>query len=283
MNFDAVNKSFEIGHGHGHVSAFPTRDDYMVFLRDKGITANQFADDSDLVQEVYLDWLRRGQVGCVFGQLFGRPAGRQSARTSVFSQSVNDASTARALASEVDAVFRNAVAADDIEALTVLLPRIIQPEALVLLIKSLSELPQWRRESVHPWRDTLVVVGLRARIKRDTWAEILGMGPFPTFLPPTRQCPVTSLEIRTKVDRSIWSKIHPGKLRASHLAQIPAQDFIGQRDFGKLFKQHTPALRLRILGGNEDQRAKAHVTFALPRAIWEQIALNSTEQPAIVD
>ena len=281
MDFSGVGKSFLVQH-RGHVTAFPTRSDYLRLLQENGVGEQEFIENSELAEEAYLDWLRRGQVGCVFAQLLARAAGRKSAETKVLSQTADNAADARVLALAINDAFRGAVAAEHVEALSLLLPAIIQPEALVLLLKSLAELPDWRFESINPWRDVLVNVGLRARIESQTWAEILGMGPFATFLPPTRQCPVTSLEFRTKIERSIWSKIHPGKLRAAHLAQIPAEEFIGKHDFGKLFKVYTPALRLRVLGGNEDQRAKAHVTFSVPRIIWENTSV-SQQEPNVVE
>ncbi len=273
MDFDDIKGTIRIKHehGHGHVSTFPTRTDYLSFFGARGLSQGEVLSDIDLVQSIYLDWLRRGQVGCVFAQLLARPPNRAHVRTLIMSDSAAEPNTSLALAKKVDSAFRDAVQSEAVEALTILMPQLIRPEALVYLIKSLGELPEWKLESILPWRDTITVVGVRALIEaseeRPTWAELLGMGPFPTFLPPTRQCPITSLEIRTKGRRSIKNKINPDAT-AGHLAALPAELFIGRRDFKNLFEKFTPALKLRILGGTRDDRGKASVTFSVPTAIW---------------
>jgi hypothetical protein len=264
------------------LSAFPTRGDYERFLVAQGHSVGELAQDPALAEEVYLDWLRRGQVGCVFAQLLSRNAKRACVRTIVLPNPAGDSAAARGLAQDIDAQVDAAVQDVGIEALTILMPTITQPESLVLTIKALAEMQNWLLESVLPWRDTITMVGLRRLIKKagqtETWAEILGLGPFPTFLPPTRQGPITSLEIRTKTDRKLKSKIHPKARTSAHLAQIPAELFIGKRDFGKLFSELTPALKMRILGGNSDDRAKASVTFALPASMWEGLSLETPQQ-----
>ena len=284
MDFDGIRRTFHVNHdhGHGHVSTFSTREDYTSFFAERGLPEERLLADAGLVEAIYLDWLRRGQVGCVFAQLLARPFNRSKVRTLVLNGSAAGLMASRALAKEIGSVFLETVHDEVAEALTILLPQLTQPEALVYLIRSLEELPDWRLESKLPWRDTITSVGVRALIERDqeweTWAEVLGMGPFPTFLPPTRQCPITSLEIRTKTGRKIRSKINPDAT-AGYLAAIPAELFLGKRDFGRLFEKLTPALKLRILGGTSDDRAKASVTFSVPAAIWSGLSLERPEEP----
>jgi hypothetical protein len=83
------------------------------------------------------------------------------------------------------------------EALSVLLPQILDAEPLTHLVWELSKQPGWTIEKERPWQRTLVLIGLRVKIAPEVVAETLGMGPFQIF-PTTRQCPVTTLEVRTK-------------------------------------------------------------------------------------
>ena len=113
----------------------------------------------------------------------------------------------------------------------------------------------------------MVLVGLRVTVAEGVWAEVLGMGPF-EFLPPTRRCPITSLEIRVKPDKARRSKTTLGML-AAHLDKVPTGSMLTPRQYQALFARFTPWLKRRILGGEPDARAKAGVTFAFPAAIWE--------------
>ena len=149
------------------------------------------------------------------------------------------------------------------------IPYVLTPETLVDLVLALSELPLWTIDREWAWRRTLILVGLRVRIDERVLAETLGLGPF-QFLPPTRQCPITSLEIRTKPQKAIRHKFRSG-IKLAHLDKLPTDEFLTARQFQVRFKKLTPLLKSRILGGFEDQRAKAKVTFAVPAAIWNTL------------
>ena len=73
-NLSEVNRSLVLTDERGRKMSFPTRKDYVNKLsRDRVITGeSDFINRPDLNQAVYLDWLRREQVGCVFAQIFGR-------------------------------------------------------------------------------------------------------------------------------------------------------------------------------------------------------------------
>ena len=266
IDFSAARKSTVIHDERGRPMRFPNRRDYVEHLVQIGAAAdeNALVANAELSESVYLDWLKRGQVGCVFAQLLGRPRPRRQLRTVVIGQSSGPTSTEdRAL--QISAAVQQSVAEPEVEGLTVLLPNVVDPEPLVRLLHSLSALPDWTTEREWPWR-RLIIVGLRVSIENGVWAEVLGLGPF-QFLPPTRQSPITSLEIRTKTERAKYGKINP-EILASHLADIPTYGFLTNEKHRRLFTKFTPALRHRILGGSEDQRAKAGVTFAVPAVMW---------------
>lgn len=64
---------------------FPPRQDYIRQLEEHGLVAGEadFIADDSLTEAVYLDWLLRPQVGCVFAQLLARPMYRDGVRTEV--------------------------------------------------------------------------------------------------------------------------------------------------------------------------------------------------------
>ena len=252
----------------GRKMRFPTRQDYIRQLREHGLVADEaeFIADDRLTEAVYLDWLRRSQVGCVFAQLLARPHNRTGMRTVVVrgSLGINDPTE---LAIDIDRLVNESVNDASNEAVTVLLPQVVEIESLARLVWDISHFSGWTIEKEQPWRPSLVRIGLRVKIGNDVVAEVLGMGPFP-FFPNTRQCPISTLEVRTKNFGARTSYV-PNSRLASHLAQIPVGHILTTDQISVLSNKFTPALRNRILAGEEDMRAKAGVTYSIPAAIWK--------------
>lgn len=248
----------------------PNRNDYIYFLIHRGFITSEkdFQENPGFIKAVYLHWLRRGQVGCVFAQLLGRSDNRSQIRTLILSDSSDTFQEADELAKKINTAVQDAATNPKVEAISVLLPKVLDIEELIFLLLKLSSIPGWKIEREWSWRKTLVLIGLRVEIADKVWAEILGLGPFITCLPPTRQGPITSLEIRTKPEKAPFSKIQLKKAQAAHLAQVPTEEFLSPKKFRPLFNEYTPWLKRRMLSGNEDKRAKASVTFAVPAALW---------------
>lgn len=263
-------KGLQLPDERGRTMKFPQRQDYIRQLKEHKFIADEaeFISNDQLTKAVYRDWLSRPQVGCVFAQLLSRPVYRAGMRTVVArgSSGFGDPSE---IAIQISNLVDNSVNNASDEALSVLVPQILDPEPLTRLVWELSEQPQWTIEKERLWRGTLVLIGLRVEIAPNVVAETLGMGPFQIF-PTTRQCPITTLEIRTKTKRSKRSHLSSTRL-ASHLADIPIGRELTSAEFGSRFSKFTPALRKRILGKQEDMRAKAGITYSLPTAIWSSL------------
>ena len=248
---------------------FPQRQDYVAHLRKHGFITveGDFIADDNLTEAVYLDWLRRSQVGCVFAQLFARPVHRTGVRT-VTVRSPSAPVDPCELADQTAKLVDESVEEPSAQALSVLLPQIRDDELLARFVWELSRQPKWMIEQEHQWR-TLVLVGLRIAIAPDVVAETLGMGPFSIF-PTTRQCPITTLEVRTKTTRAKRSH-YSSRHRAAHLADVPTEHMLTSAEHGARFKVFTPRLKERILGGAADSRAKAGVTYSVPAAVWASL------------
>ena len=270
IDFSQMERSINLPDERGRVMHLPNRNDYINFLIHRGFISNEkdFQESPELNELVYLHWLRRGQVGCIFAQLLGRSDNRSGIHTSILCDSSATLQEAEELAQKINMVVQDAVANPKVEAVSVLLPKVLDLESIILLLLKFRSLPGWKIEREWSWRKTLVLIGLRAKIADKVWAEILGLGPFASCLPPTRQGPVTSLEIRTKPEKAPFSNIQLKKAQAAHLAQVPTKEFLSRNKFGPLFDIYTPWLKKRMLSGNEDKRAKASVTFAVPAALW---------------
>ena len=254
----------------GRGMAFPTRQDYVGQLQKHGLIINEadFVNDDGLTEAVYLDWLRRPQVGCIFAQLLARPSYRANLRT-VVARGTSGIGDPTELATQIANLVSESVGNDSDESLSVLLPQVLIPETLVHLVWALGNQTMWKIEKETLWRRTLVLVGLRVEIAEGVFAETLGMGPYDIF-PTTRQCPITTLEIRTKDIRAKRNRL-TRNLLASHLADIPTEHIMKSSTHGLLRSKLTPWLKRRILGHQNDMRAKAGVTYSLPVAIWSTL------------
>ena len=269
LSFSDIAKSVVIIDERGRRMEFPSRTDYVDYLVKSGVITkeSELSGNKELVLEVYLDWLRRGQVGCIFAQLFGRRRNREALKTVVISDSPTSSPGLMSVATEIDQAVQLAMENPDIESISVLLPGITDAEVVVNLIVELEKLPRWRIDFVRPWRERVANIGLRTEIVDGVWAEILMLSPLFTQ-PPTRQGPITSLELRTQPKGSRWSKFRR-QMHAAHLDLLPTEHFLSRKRHGSLFKKFTPQLRTRILGGEDDRRATAQVSISVPKAIWD--------------
>ena len=266
----STRKSLQLRNDRGRKMRFPTRLDYIRQLQKHGLIIDEaeFVANDCLTEAVYLDWLRRPQIGCEFAQLLARPANRTRIRTVVARGSAGVGDPGE-LAIQISRLVEKSVNDASDEALSVLLPQILDNQGLTYFVWELSKIKGWTIEREHPWSGRLVLIGLRVKIANGVVAETLGLGPFPIF-PPTRQCPITTLEIRTKSRRSKQSHVSNTHL-AAHLADIDVSDILTPAEYGYNFDVRTPCLRNQILAGQDDLRAKAAVTYSLPAAIWSSL------------
>ena len=266
----STQKGLPLSDERGRPMAFPRRQDYVRILQEHGLAVDEaaFVADDRLTEAVYLDWLFRPQVGCVFAQLLARPVYRTGIRTVVVrgSSGIGDPSE---LAVEIHRLVQDSVQDAANEALSVLLPQVRDLVVLADLVWELGKQPGWTIEIEQRWRNTLVLIGLRVEVGNGVVAETLGMGPFDIF-PITRQSPVTTLEIRTKPTIARRSKVSETHL-ATHLADIPISHKLTRAEITSRSNRFTPWLKKRILGTPDDARAKARVTYSIPVAIWSSL------------
>lgn len=242
----------------------PSRSDYEAFLREHNLLDERetLADRPDLSEPVYRDWQRRPQVACIFARRIATRPRKFNVATVVVAEDPAEQMT-HAINTTAEAVM---AARGSSEALTVLLPKLVVSPLLAAFCKRLgARNDNWRIEAVANPSDRLdrVHVSLRFALQKDVEAEILGLGPF-TFLPATRRAPITALEIRTKVKGH--KKRGRSETARSHLADIEWQG-AGNSWFDRAWAQ-TEEARRTVLGG-DDSAARARITFAIPRALWD--------------
>ena len=162
----------------GRKMGFPTRQDYIDQMKAHGLIGSEadFVADDRLTEAVYLDWLLRPQVGCVFAQVLARPVNRTGVRT-VVARGASGGGAPKELAIQIASLVDECVQDASTEALSVLMPQVLDPENLTDLVWALGHQPRWTIEQERLWRKRLVLVGLRAEIADNVVAETLGMGP----------------------------------------------------------------------------------------------------------
>ena len=242
----------------------PSRSDYESYLREHEVLGEQetFFDKTDLSATIYRDWQRRSQVACVFARKIAVRPGKYDVQTKIIEQDPVKEMT-QVVAATADAVNN---ACGNHEALTVLVPKLVDSKALVAFCKRLgARNGRWSIEAVFNPSDRLerVHMSLRYVLEQNIHAEILGLGPF-NFLPSTRRAPITALEIRTKTKGH--KKRGGSHISRSHLADINWPN-VKQKTRDKDWEQSKRA-RLQALGG-DDSAARARITFAIPRSLWD--------------
>lgn len=244
-------------------SGGPSRSDYELYLREHGVLgeAETLSDYPALSVQVYRDWQRRPQVACMFARKIAVQPKRYGVETKVVTDDPAVAMTA--------VVNETAEAIDSVcgtqDAITVLVPKLTNSRLLVAFCKRLgARNGRWRIDASLNPSDHLqrVYVGLRYKLEEKVESEILGFGPF-NFLPITRRSPIAVLEVRTKTG---GSKPRGGSyIKRSHLADMPWPN--SDRSRNKDWGLSTDARRA-VLGG-DDSAARARITFAIPRSLWD--------------
>ena len=174
----STRKGLHLVDERGRPMAFPTRQDYVQNLQEHGLVVDEagFVDDDRLTEAVYLDWLFRPQVGCVFAQLLARPIYRTGVRT-VVARGSSGTGDPSELAIQTAHLAEESVRDASDQAMSVLLPQVRDPVVLANFVWQLAKQPGWLIEKEQLWRNTLVRnvldSGFRSRtgwlLKRLVW------------------------------------------------------------------------------------------------------------------
>lgn len=257
-------RGLEVGDGSS------IRINYEEYLRSVCVIDSDetLADHPEIALDVYRDWQGRPLIACVFARLMARNPDPYDVEWEVVSgrfglENVKDA------AQKIATLVAPAIGQE--EAIAILLPGIDDPGALIGLCKALGQCDGWNTRAPFNPSDKWdrCYIRITTAIGPNVDAEVLGVGPF-DFLPATRRAPILALHVRTKAERA-KSRGHNVSDRA-HLADIEWPEGRNRR-FNEFWNQ-TAQHRLARLGGN-DSAARARITFAIPRQLWEAIDIEA--------
>jgi hypothetical protein len=154
-----------------------------------------------------------------------------------------------------------------------LFPELVTLDGLAKMAMALGERPKWtvtttvlqnskagEMVAVHIVREIPFGAGICP-------SEALVLGPFPEF-PPTRRAPVTALEIYVGEPRPNDPKTGNPTVKANlaHMKlNLETRDMFDRMWIGSVTG------RLRELGGEEDSRAKAKISFVIPASLAQEL------------
>jgi hypothetical protein len=216
-------------------------------------------------RDEYLKWRRQSAVGCVFARLMAAHSDR-------FGQKIEEirirVGTPMKIAGAIAARVDRLVTDPAISAATILLPRIDTLESLLAVTLALRSYPKWTVTTAMiqaPPPEDLVAVRVVREIpfgEQMCPSEALILGPFEGF-PPTRQAPITVIELFVGLPMPIDPKNHQPTTKAN-LAHVDLGPDFTQELIDNMWERSIEG-RTRSLGG-EDNRAKAKVSFVVPRS-----------------
>jgi hypothetical protein len=223
----------------------------------------------------YLKWRREPAIGCVFARAMSHAP---SDYGQVVEEIVHDnpATVAATIVTRVQQL----VPEPGVLAVAFVLPSIGTLESLLAMVLALPADPTWH---VDAWElDPPPKTDLAAiRVVRDLPfgngtlpSEALALGNFEVF-PKTRRAPHTAFEIYVGEPAPQDPKEHKPSTKAN-LAHIDFRDRnVINRDYTQAavdtMWEKSKAGRLSSLGGIDDKRAKAKVTFVVPTALAKKM------------
>jgi hypothetical protein len=227
-------------------------------------------------EKKYLEWRRtRKDVGCVFARLLAiDPALYKQRVLRLRGDVVSE------LASSIDRIVVDGIAAADVAALTIVMPEIIQLEILVGVALALPATNGWKVTRTL-LKDTpagsVVALGVTREIpfggEKTLPSETLFLGDFDPF-PRTRRSPLPALEVF--VGQPLASDPKTGvtstKANLAHMTVVPPlATKVEKSAWENSPKMRRESLGLTADGPDNDLRAKAKVSLVVPLALAESL------------
>lgn len=247
----------------GQRFAIPNASDYEAALREAGALPidRPLAAEPPLVAAAQAHWHADGNSACVFASHMSAFRDENGWETIVLAPRGTPAADAEALA----VLVMPRLLAPEVEVVSVLLPHLVALGDLAALIGRLEQLPAWsltdEGEEDDPEHGRVVRLGVRVEVEFGFLSEVLGFGPFSVF-GATRRAPFSELAIRAKP---------PTKRPRDRRAFVAHYKIPGLTNYDtSVWWQQTKSNRTARLGPDHDERAKARVTVALPKAMWTE-------------
>jgi hypothetical protein len=248
----------------GRSFSYPRHPDYAAALRAAGLLppGRELTAEPHLLAATQAHWHAEGHGACLFAADLS--AERSSSGWHTFVASGGTSQPPTELAAAIASLCAQSVDDPDAELASFILPCLHDPVELARLLRALGSEPGWQLVEVSTEDDAelgeLISLGLRLDLPFAHRGEVLGFGDFPGQ-GNTRLAPFTELAVRTK------EPAKPDRERRAVMAQIPlATD---QMEAGNRWHE-TERRRSERLGGAQNRRARARVSFTISTAAYQQ-------------
>ncbi len=270
-DFRYLHKSLTITQ-EGKEWVYPVRQDYINHLIARGHIENEsdMINQPDLIIAIQRHWHGLGQTGCKFAQILSKDPQKYGWHMEVVNGTSKNGVSSSIL-NQIERVVCSAIHDRQIEMISLVFPEVTTPEALVSLLYSLEQLPDWSITTIKGLEqvsssDSTVYISLRVILNnKGVLSWVLGFGPF-HFLAITRLSPFTELAIRVKPYKPDmpFRELNNDPMTA-HLADVPIS--VGSETFEQLWI-NTKLASGRIRANSDPLKAKAKVTFPIPASMW---------------
>lgn len=218
-----------------------------------------------------LQWIQEGATGCVFSQIIAK---RTEQGTFRWKQDIVTGKTgdiaSGPMGEEIIEKTRQALASDECDIYSIVLPDIVTGNKLSELVRFLSQRPPYYVNHVDSGtlyeQDPTLYYGFQLRIDmgegREAWPMILG--PFEWF-PPTRRAPVTEIIFKNRPIKG-----NP----TTPWIQIGLDDSdlnLSGKTFSSVFTQTLEQVAANRQGYNREL-SRARIAVVIPKADWDSLA-----------
>jgi hypothetical protein len=249
-----LGRSYSRTCADGKVRNFPNRQDFEELYEDLG---SRIDECPEILPDVILDWVRRGQTGCRFAQILAHKADAAGWHSATFLKRLDPGSIG-----ELVGLFLSGTAGHA-EAVQLIFPYIKTPEELAQLVNDLCASDSWYWEEGEESDLDGIPVSLRWRLplkRAVSW--VLGFAPF-DFMPVTRRAPFVALQMRVGEQKRTPEQFLDDGTSVVHLADL--DDMLGNREVARQrLNDETRAAKSNILNGELVSAARARITFIIP-------------------
>jgi hypothetical protein len=266
-----LTRSLSVTLNDGKEHRYPTLADYVeVFVRQGLVTDLQdlVENHSNLINEIFFQWVTTGQLGCLFAVKLGKRPRENRWFPIVQLNAINEGAGLGAL---LNALLDEA--SESHEAAVVIFPDIDGEEQIVKLINNLCADPSgrwyWTCDGIKPDpAGEHELIGLRWVLKNNAHVNfVLGFANIST-VPLTRRSPFPALFFRLREEKLTPIHEEDGRIQV-HLADLDST-FPTQEAHDR-YVELTKQTRKNLVEPSMNNMAKARVTFSISKAAAESL------------
>ena len=241
--------------------SFPTLDDYVAYYQGLGLIedeADLVGNKNRLVSEIFYDWIKRLQHGCLFAAKLARKPSEARYQSFVFPRAIDNPSLAEDLNRLLDS------AAQEEEAAQLIFSDIRTERQLVQLVNVLcrDERWYWTEPQAAAQAKDVRLIGLRWKLPGGKAVNhVLGFAPVDS-MPLTRKAPFAALALRIREQKRTPIRKENGLVQV-HLADMDSG--LQSTEQHDRFWENTRKQKALLVEPTRAFAARARITFCICR------------------